>query len=220
MSAPIHYSLYENNFWLSPQRLMFWEEEKALIVADLHFGKTGHFRKSGIGIPQNVFKEDIQRLIDQITYFNPQQLIIAGDLFHSIANKEMELFAKWRNDFASLDFHLIKGNHDILAPSFYTETNIIVHPQEMIVNHFRFVHDIQSTESLDNKQYYSFTGHVHPGIKLSGIAKQSLRFPCFYFGDQHAVLPAFSRFTGLHLITPRKRENAFAVVNDSVLKIQ
>ena len=90
----------------------------------------------------------------------------------------------------------------------------------MIVNHFRFVHDIQSTESLDNKQYYSFTGHVHPGIKLSGIAKQSLRFPCFYFGDQHAVLPAFSRFTGLHLITPRKRENAFAVVNDSVLKIQ
>ena len=220
MSAPIHYSLYENNFWLSPQRLMFWEEEKALIVADLHFGKTGHFRKSGIGIPQNVFKEDIQRLIDQITYFKPQQLIIAGDLFHSIANKEMELFAKWRNDFASLDFHLIKGNHDILAPSFYTETNIIVHPQEMIVNHFRFVHDIQSTESLDNKQYYSFTGHVHPGIKLSGIAKQSLRFPCFYFGDQHAVLPAFSRFTGLHLITPRKRENAFAVVNDSVLKIQ
>ena len=220
MSAPIHYSLYENNFWLSPQHLMFWEEEKALIVADLHFGKTGHFRKSGIGIPQNVFKEDIQRLIDQITYFKPQQLIIAGDLFHSIANKEMELFAKWRNDFASLDFHLIKGNHDILAPSFYTETNIIVHPQEMIVNHFRFVHDIQSTESLDNKQYYSFTGHVHPGIKLSGIAKQSLRFPCFYFGDQHAVLPAFSRFTGLHLITPRKRENAFAVVNDSVLKIQ
>ena len=30
---------------------MFWEEEKALIVSDLHFGKTGHFRKSGIAVP-------------------------------------------------------------------------------------------------------------------------------------------------------------------------
>ena len=87
MNIPVCYKCREENVWLSPERTLFWEKEKALIVADLHFGKTGHFRKSGIGIPQQVFMEDIQRLIDQLTRFKVEQLIIVGDMFHSIANK-------------------------------------------------------------------------------------------------------------------------------------
>ncbi len=65
-------------------------------------------------MPQSVYKEDIQRLIAQIQYFKPKSLIVVGDMFHSTANKELELFAKWRNDFTYLEIHLIKGNHDIL----------------------------------------------------------------------------------------------------------
>ena len=68
---------------LHPSRVIFWEEESALILSDLHFGKSGHFRKSGIPIPQNVYKEDLQRLVTLVQYFNPRQMIIAGDLFHS-----------------------------------------------------------------------------------------------------------------------------------------
>jgi len=218
MKAAFYYKLKENNFWLSPQRCLFWEEEKALIVSDLHFGKTGHFRKSGIGIPQNVFKEDIQRLIDQISSFKPKQLIIVGDLFHSEANKEMDLFIKWRNDFSSIQFHLIKGNHDILKDEWYKQANIYVHQNEMIISDFRFIHDF--TTGTEGSQLYSFTGHIHPGIQVSGIAKQSLRFPCFYFGKEYAVLPAFSRFTGLHLIEPKKKEHVFAIVGHSIIQTQ
>jgi len=64
-----------------------------LIISDLHFGKTGHFRKSGIAVPQGVYKEDLQRLVSQIQYFQPSQLIIVGDFFHSQLNKELELLA-------------------------------------------------------------------------------------------------------------------------------
>jgi metallophosphoesterase superfamily enzyme len=54
-----------------------------LIVSDLHFGKTGHFRKSGIAVPQSVYKKDLQRLFHQVQYFQPRKLIVVGDLFHS-----------------------------------------------------------------------------------------------------------------------------------------
>ena len=80
--------LHKQTLWLSPERCIYWEEQKALIVSDLHFGKTGHFRKSGIPVPQNIYKEDLQRLVSQIQHFNASHLIVVGDLFHSVANKE------------------------------------------------------------------------------------------------------------------------------------
>lgn len=85
MHQPLAFQLLQQHFWLSPNRYIFWEEEKALIVSDLHFGKTGHFRKSGIAVPQNIFKEDLQRLMDGISFFKPGQIIAVGDLFHSHA---------------------------------------------------------------------------------------------------------------------------------------
>ena len=103
MTLPVLYIIQNNHFWLSPQRCVFWEEEQALILSDLHFGKTGHFRKHGIAVPQTVFQEDMQRLVEQIAYFKPKQIIAVGDLFHSRANKEMDLFIKWRNDFSKID---------------------------------------------------------------------------------------------------------------------
>src|SRR6478609_3271958 len=121
MRAPYLYQLQQQRYWLSPERMVFWEEEKALIVSDLHFGKTGHFRKSGIPVPQHVYKHDLQRLITMIQFFQPQKLIVVGDLFHSRENKELELFLKWRQDFPLLTIELIMGNHDILHKSWYRQ---------------------------------------------------------------------------------------------------
>jgi uncharacterized protein len=124
MTAPILHQLLDQHFWLSPERVLFWEQEKILIVSDLHFGKTGHFRKSGIAVPQSVYKEDLQRLFAQISFFKAEQLLIVGDLFHSIVNKEMDFFLKWRKDISQLPFLLIKGNHDILSSNWYQEASI------------------------------------------------------------------------------------------------
>src|SRR5665647_5672 len=101
--SPQKFILHKQTLWLSPARCIYWEEEKALILSDLHFGKTGHFRKEGIGVPQNIFKEDLQRLFTQIQFFKPSTLLIAGDMFHSKANKEIDLFLKWRNDLHAID---------------------------------------------------------------------------------------------------------------------
>ena len=207
---------------------MFWEEERALIVSDLHFGKTGHFRKSGIAIPPSVYKEDLQRLIIQIQYFQPSELIIVGDMFHSHANKELELFLKWRSDLAGIHIRLVRGNHDILKEEWYEHAGIDLSSQTLSRNDFHFVHDISDQlehrngfiKNISEERTYFFSGHIHPGIRLNGMGKQSLCFPCFYFGKKYAVLPAFSRFTGVAMIYPDAEEEVFAIVNQELIQLQ
>jgi uncharacterized protein len=221
MQTPVPHTIQKQHLWLSPDRCIFWEEEKSLIVSDLHFGKTGHFRKSGIAIPQNVFKEDLQRLVAQIQHFQPKHLIVVGDFFHSNANKELDLFKKWREDFPGISIHLIKGNHDILEEDWYTSCNIKLNEAEMKISDFTFIHDIShSVSGHRSTNNYYFSGHIHPGIRINGAGKQSLCFPCFYFGKKYAVLPAFSRFTGVALIEPEENENVFAIVNNKLVQLQ
>src|SRR5438067_473224 len=114
MQKVISHTISGNTFILSADRCIYWQDTKSLILSDLHLGKTGHFRKSGIAIPQAIFKEDMQRLVSQLQLFKPEQVLIVGDLFHSHANKEHDFFLKWRKDFPKINFQLIKGNHDIL----------------------------------------------------------------------------------------------------------
>lgn len=217
MPAFIKHTIHNNDFILHCNRTVFWEQEKALILSDLHIGKTGHFRKSGIPIPPAVTKEDMQRLVDSIQFFKPGQLIIVGDLFHSIENREHDWFLKWRNDFPHVDFLLIKGNHDIVEEQWYTDAGIEVALHHCKKNNFVFIHHMEDHTAAGEE--YIFSGHIHPAVSIKGLGKQSLRFPCFYFTEKYAVLPAFGKFTGTYLIEPGKKEKAFAVVNNSVIAV-
>lgn len=220
MRAPLPFLFHQQNLWLSPGRCIFWEEESILILSDLHFGKSGHFRKSGIGIPQNIFKEDIQKLFSQIQFFKPKTVLIAGDLFHSTENKEINFFLKWRNDIPDVAFYLIRGNHDILTKRFYKQANITLFENKLTIRNFCFTHDITSVFEDDHEKLFTFSGHIHPGIKMNGIASQSIMLPCFYFGKNHAVLPAFSAFTGLAKLRPARTDHVFVLLNGQVMKIQ
>jgi len=210
--------LHRQTLWLSAMRCIYWEEQKSLIVSDTHFGKTGHFRKSGIAVPQNVYKEDLQRLIDQLQYFKPVQLIVVGDLFHSVVNKELEFFTKWRNDFNQLHIELIKGNHDILKNDWYSNNNISVSQAHYHLGNFCFVHDIKEACEPSPAISYYFSGHIHPCVTINGLGKQSLTFPCYYFTETFAVLPAFGKFTGTASIEQKPSDHVFAIIPSNPAK--
>lgn len=253
MQPAFPFRLRGQQLWLSPDRCVYWEEEQSLILSDLHFGKTGHFRKAGIAVPQSVYREDLLRLLCQIQYFRPRRLLVVGDLFHSRENKELTLFLKWRDDFPDLDIHLIRGNHDILHDSWYAKAAIELSRETLRVGPFSFVHDIEDVQPGEDAgpggnaglggeagpgghagpaegivptedarpaggSYY-FSGHLHPGIRLRGMGKQSLQFPCFYFGSDYAVLPAFGRWTGTVSIDPAPKDNVFAIL-PGIMQIQ
>ena len=219
MPAFLSHFIEDQHLVLSAERALFWEDQNTLIIADLHVGKTGHFRKAGIGVPPQVYKEDLHRLLAQILFFKAERLIIVGDLTHSVQNNELELFRKWRNDFSALDIHLVKGNHDILNSKWYSEADITVTNESLHLAPFKFIHDVFSNDTDVSDDSYLFSGHVHPGISVTGKGKQYLRFPCFYFAKTHCILPAFSKFTGTYPVQPRKGESVFAIMNQDICKM-
>jgi DNA ligase-associated metallophosphoesterase len=218
MTAPISYTIHDQIFWLTTERGIFWEKESTLIVSDLHFGKTGHFRKNGIGVPQAVYKEDLQRMVDLISFFKPKKLIAVGDLFHSTANFELQLFSKIRASFSKLNLILVQGNHDILDKSWYQKNQIELVSSIYRVGDFNFVHD--PSEILKDDTSFYFSGHLHPSISIKGMGKQSLHFPCYYFTDNAAILPAFSKFSGMAKVKKEKTNRIFAIVENSLIEIE
>lgn len=215
MQPPLLHKISGQNLWLSAEKVLFWEEEKALILSDLHLGKSGHFRKAGIPIPQGVMKEDMQRLLQLIHYFNPAKLIVVGDFFHSTNNLELDLFKRWRNDIPDIKIKLVRGNHDILQDQWYIDAGVEVIEKDLCLDQFCFTHD--NNDIHDTK--YTFTGHLHPGVILNGLGKQSLRFPCFYFTSTFCILPAFGKFTGLANIQPSRHDVVYAIVDKSLIKL-
>ncbi len=205
--------------WLSTERCIYWEEQSSLILSDLHFGKTGHFRKSGIAVPQSLYKEDMQRLINLVQFYKPAQLIVVGDLFHSKENKELDLFKKWRGDFQQLHIQLVKGNHDILKKEWYADAGIAVSEKHLVVDKFCFVHDIAEACTSEPIDYF-ISGHIHPCVTLRGLGRQSISLPCYYFSEKYAVLPAFSKFTGGVKVDARPADQVFAIIGSNAAKGQ
>ena len=203
---------HQQKIWLSPERCMFWEDQQTLILSDMHIGKTAHFRKAGIAVPQQVFQEDLHRLFQQIHFFSPQRIIVTGDLFHSEANLEHDWFSNWRRELDGIDFILVKGNHEILRNDVYRNLGIEIVDKELEIAPFFFSHDLVE-EKLDG---FSFVGHTHPGIHIQGKGKQSFVFPCFYFTSDFCILPAFSKFTGKHVVDLQKGETAYAIVGAGI----
>jgi DNA ligase-associated metallophosphoesterase len=218
MTAPIPYNIQEQCFWLTSERGIFWEKERALILSDLHFGKTGHFRKNGIGVPHAVYKEDLQRMVDLISFFKPNKLIAVGDLFHSTDNLELQLFSKIRAGFSKMDLILVKGNHDVLDKGWYDRNYIELAERNYTLNEFHFVHD--PSDIPTGKSDFYFSGHLHPSVSISGAGKQSLHFPCYYFTENTGILPAFSKFSGTAKVKKKKNNRIIAIVENSLIEIE
>lgn len=207
---------YQDQTWhLSAHRAIYWKEEQALIVSDLHLGKSAHFRKAGIAVPANIGQDDLFRLQLLITAYNPAQVIIVGDMFHSSENNDVPYFKLWRQQFAAIRFKLVKGNHDILSDTIYASLNIEVF-DTLCIRDIHFAHEPCADED-DTR--YTFSGHLHPGIMVAGAGRQRLRLPCFYFGKNGSILPAFGRFTGLAMLQPAADEAVFVIAENSVLKV-
>lgn len=220
MFNPIPHIINGNTFWISPERCIYWEEQNALILADIHLGKAGHFRNAGVAVPQRSGVADLQRLIAQLFLFKANRVIIVGDFTHSVYNKELSLFRKWRSDFPLFQFDLVKGNHDILKDIWYRETQITVHNKELRIENFCFRHEYAADVPLQDiaADVFVFSGHVHPAVRISGRGKQALHLPCFYFSGQHCILPAFSKFTGSYIVVTKKGDIVYAMTGTEIIK--
>jgi metallophosphoesterase superfamily enzyme len=52
-------------------------------------------------------------------------------------------------------------------------------------------------------------GHLHPGYRLHGKGRDSLRCPCWVVSEKRIILPAFGSFTGLKNIKHEEDDKFF-----------
>ena len=205
-------TVLNNTFTLHPHGAAFWKEQQMLLLADAHFGKTAHFRKHGIAVPNGVAETDYAKLKGLVVFFQPKTICFLGDLFHSYLNSEWILFEEWAQQ-TSTEKILIKGNHDII-PEHKLEVAGIMVFDKIETNGFMLTH--HPTEAA----YFNICGHVHPGIKLKGEGKQYLKLPCFFKSEKQLILPAFGDLTGTYTLIPTKKDTVFAVTPEEVILIQ
>ncbi|CAH0260294.1 hypothetical protein SRABI27_03203 [Pedobacter sp. Bi27] len=201
---------------LDKERALFLPKHQLLAISDLHLGKSAHFRQAGLQVPSTIAQTDLQRLSLLIKQYNPKTLLINGDMFHHGLNTDIDEFSVWRKQYQELNFLLVKGNHDRLSDANYAAMNIEIHEPSFCLGPFCFIHDAPNGME---EELYPISGHIHPGVTIVGKAKQRLKFPCFYFGKDYAVLPAFSLFTGLYTVYPKANERIFAVTPKSVVEV-
>jgi DNA ligase-associated metallophosphoesterase len=206
-------SLQGEEMALLPQRALYWPAQKTLIVADLHWGKSGHFRKHGIAIPGSTQTQDEIRLATLVREYAIERLIIAGDLFHSRHNKEVDLFTHWRNAHSSLHIDFVTGNHDILAPELYDNWNLSIHHEGLQAVPFYIAHD----EAADCGSF-CIHGHIHPAVRITGKGRASIKLSCFAQDANRLILPAFGEFTGNYLLEPSHHRHIYVIAGSEVVK--
>jgi DNA ligase-associated metallophosphoesterase len=202
---------------LLPERALFWQRTATLIIADPHIGKASAFRAAAVAVPEGTTTADLDRLSQVIARCNAQNIIILGDLLHARSGRTaatLAAFAAWRERHANLDLMLVRGNHDARAGDPPDAWGIACVDEPWQVPPFVLRHHPETLASG-----YTLAGHLHPAVRLTGAGRQRVTLPCFWFGAQVGVLPAFGSFTGATVITPAPDDQVFVIADDAVVAV-
>jgi DNA ligase-associated metallophosphoesterase len=202
---------------LLPQKAAFLEELSTLLVADAHIGKAVSFRKWGVPVPRGTTTETLSVLSALVEATRARRIVFLGDFLHSArshAASTLGAVARWRAKQAALELTLVRGNHDDRAGDPPAQLGFEVVDEPLVVGGLALCHHPKPRDGL-----YVLAGHLHPCVTLGGRAYDTLRLPCFHFGPQVGVLPAFGSFTGMHPIERTGPDRVFAVADDRVVEV-
>ncbi len=198
---------------------------RTLIIADPHFGKAAAFRSFGVPVPPGSTTAGLQRLSAALQTARAERLVILGDFFHARrgrADRTLAAIGAWRATWPELEIILIRGNHDAGSGDPPPEWHITCVPEPWTAGPLCFRHalpDVTDFCESPTNGCPTLAGHIHPVINLADALGTSLRAPCFIFGRDVAILPAFGAFTGGHPIRPRPGNRVFAVGDGEVVEV-
>lgn len=204
---------------LLPEKAIYWPEKNCLLLADLHLGKAGHFRKAGIPIPSTIHDTDLKKLASLIEKYAVEKVYLLGDLFHSKLNLEWLSFKNWIKNFKSTQFILVMGNHDILGAKEYEAENFKHINKDLILEPFLLSHSPVLQKDIP-EGLFNLAGHIHPSIYIKGSGRQGMTLACFYFNTNFGILPAFGAFTGTANINATNGSSIFAIAEEKIIPIK
>jgi DNA ligase-associated metallophosphoesterase len=200
---------------LLPERAVWWPSRNTLLVADVHFGKAASFRAHGVPVPHGTTVGTLARLDAMLERTGANRIIFIGDFLHAREGRApdtVRTLAEWRRRRSAVSMTLVRGNHDRRAGDPLPEIAIDCVDPPLAEPPFTLAHHPRAVAGA-----YVIAGHLHPAVVMTGPARQWERLPCFWFGSDVAVLPAFGDFTGVAEINPLPADRVFVIAGELVL---
>ena len=203
---------------LLPEKAIYIEGLRSLLVSDVHLGKSETFQSWGIPIPNMINQETLDRLQTLCHTLEPETLFILGDLFHSKFALVNEVLEHW-SDFlkrVKADVKLIVGNHDrglieALKPL----------SMQCFTNATQIDNLVLSHEPSPQHNCLNICGHVHPCVRIK-TKLDNLRLPCFHLekSQNRLTLPSFGEFTGGYEISLASDAIAYVVAENAIIPFE
>ena len=184
----VPFSFADQEWRLGASRALFWAEENALLVADLHLEKASFFARFGQMLPPYDSRETLGRVADAIRATGAARVFCLGDNFHDAAGPDrLEPHAAGMLEALTraVDWVWITGNHDEkggAAPGTYVA--------ELETRGLVLRHEAQAGETRAE-----LSGHYHPKLRIAARGRRIAR-PCAVMSERKLILPAFGALTG------------------------
>jgi uncharacterized protein len=166
---------------------LLWEDERLLIVSDLHLEKGSSFAARGTLLPPFDTVATLNRLASVIARHDPRTVIALGDSFHD-RDAHTRLSDADRTQLAALqtgrDWVWISGNHDPALPRDLGGTVAEI----IAIGTITFRHEPTGARG-------EIAGHLHPKARVATRARTVER-RCFVSDGERAIMPAFGAYAG------------------------
>jgi DNA ligase-associated metallophosphoesterase len=166
---------------------LFWQEQRLLVVSDLHLEKGSSFATRGVLLPPYDTVATLGRLAAVIARHDPRLVIALGDSFHD-RTAHARLTAPDREALTAMqarrDWIWISGNHD---PALPRDLGGVV-ATEVAIGPITFRHE--PTGAIGE-----IAGHLHPKARVPTRGR-SVERRCFASDGERAVMPAFGAYAG------------------------
>ena len=165
------------------------EDQRMLVVADLHLEKGSAYAMRGQMLPPYDTRETLRRLQAEVMATLPDRLVLLGDTFHD--RKSEDRLARddaqtLRSLAGATRLIWVIGNHDADGPrALPGDVEDEIGVAGLILRH----------EPLPGSQIGEIAGHLHPCARVVA-SRGSVRRRCFVTDGSRMVVPAFGAYAG------------------------
>jgi DNA ligase-associated metallophosphoesterase len=172
-----------------PDGILYWPEQRLLVVADLHLEKGSSFARRGVLLPPYDTAATLVLLARAIFRYRPKIVVALGDNFHDGdgANRMADADHAMLKDLQrGREWVWIAGNHDPEP----TPAVGGVFADMLTLGVLIFRH-----KPADGRRDGEIAGHLHPQARVAQRGRAVSR-RCFAADGRRMVMPAFGAYTG------------------------
>jgi uncharacterized protein len=178
-----------HRFLVADKVALYWPDQRALILADMHLEKGSAFAMYGQMLPPHDSLATLERAARIIAETGAQTVWCLGDNFHDDAGADRLMGgarALLSELTQTLDWRWVTGNHDEHLPESVGGT--IVDEAEVAGIILRHRAEIAETRP-------EMSGHFHPKYRAKS-GRGNVTRPCFVMNQSKIIFPAFGALTG------------------------